>query len=167
MALVPETGSGSATADSYVTLVEADAYFTAHGSPSAWTALTDANKESALRYAAKWIDARYRWAGQRLYSTQALSFPRTSFVTNDDRYFASATIPSDLQALQCEAALKHVEGALNASYSRGGALTGLQVDVIRLDYAEGAGIENAEPYLDALAKPFILSGPGMLRAVLG
>lgn len=167
MALVSEDGTGLSTAESFVTLVEANAYFVAHGSPSAWTALTDANKESALRYAAKWIDQRYRWAGQRLVSTQALSFPRTAFYTQDDRFVAQAAIPADLQALQCEAALKHVEGALNASYARGGALTGLQVDVIRLDYAAGAGIENAEPYLDGLAKPYILSGPGMLRAVLG
>lgn len=70
-------------ADSYVTLAEANTYFTSRGDAALWTALTDAQKESQLKLATMQIDNN-RFFGNPIFPTvnfyrdkQALKFPRT------------------------------------------------------------------------------------------
>ena len=84
MPLTVEDGTLVTGADTYVSLADANAFWTDNGAPAAWTALTDAAKEGRLRAA-----ARYLQDGQRLPFTgaphawdQALVWPRvgaTSF----------------------------------------------------------------------------------------
>lgn len=146
MSLVVEDGTGLATAQSYISSADADAYHTAHGN----TAWTGTGKDAALVRATAWLDARYRsrWVGTKATSAQALEWPRYG-ATDIDGWDVSMTIPAGLKAALCEAALREVvssgsltepdnrdglivaetEGGMSRTYSRGaapvsGAITG-------------------------------------------
>lgn len=77
MAIVTETGTGSATAESYISVTAADTYHSDRGN-TAWAALTTAVKEQCLRKATEYMLQTYRqnWKGVRMSSTQALDWPR-------------------------------------------------------------------------------------------
>lgn len=76
MALIVEDGTGVPNADSYVSLSDATAYCAAMGH-SAWATASATDQESALRRATQYLDTRYRYAGNRITTTQALEWPRT------------------------------------------------------------------------------------------
>lgn len=78
-ALVVETGSGLATANSYATLAESTTYFDARSKPSAWVVATWQQKEQSLRIATAYLDSVYgsQWVGIRQSSAQALDWPRS------------------------------------------------------------------------------------------
>lgn len=78
MALIVEDGTGLPNADSYLSVVAADAYHAAMGNDAVWQPLNATDKEAALRRATQYLDTRYRWRGEPLTTTQALAWPRTS-----------------------------------------------------------------------------------------
>lgn len=158
MALTVETGAIIANADSYISVSDADAYFTKHGSPSDWTGLSAANKESALRYAAISLDEMFDWTGEIVNTTQALSWPRDGATDNDERYYDFDTIPTIIKNAQCELALYHASNSLNASYDRGGQITSEQVGPIKTEYQDGAPAEATLPILVRMVR-----GLGSLR----
>jgi hypothetical protein len=124
------TTPGSATADSYATLVEAAAYHAARGNAT-WTG-ADADKETALRRATAWVDGRYagRWPGRQTYArVQALAWPRSYADDTDGNPVDPATIPPEVISATCEAALRELAspGSLSPDVTPGTAkvLTGL------------------------------------------
>ena len=76
MALVVEDGTGLSTAESYISVADADTYHSDRGN-ALWTG-TDAVKEEALRQATEYLDATYDWKGSISLTTQALNWPRGS-----------------------------------------------------------------------------------------
>lgn len=70
-----DTTVGGTASDSYVSLAEADTYFSARFGAEAYTDLEDADQEKALRQATREVD-RHRIVGRRHYFSQALKFPR-------------------------------------------------------------------------------------------
>lgn len=110
MAHVVETGSGSSTANAYLSAADADTYFTDHGAPSTWTAATTPNKEAALRQATQYLDATYhgRWRGTRANETQALAWPRADAEDDDGFTFSSTALPQALKDACAEAALAYL-----------------------------------------------------------
>ena len=97
MALEVETGSGSATAESYASVADADAYLAARGF-SLWATMSETEKEAALRRATDYMVSFYRarWAGYRVSSTQALDWPRYDVPMKDYAYslYASDEVPA-------------------------------------------------------------------------
>ena len=85
MAFTPEDGTGVSGANSYATVQFADEYFTDRAI-SAWLSLTTDAKQAALIAATDYIDKRWGpyFKGCRLTETQALEFPRDSFVDAND-----------------------------------------------------------------------------------
>jgi hypothetical protein len=75
--LTVETGGGLPDADSYASVAEADRQLADLGITD-WAPLDEAEKEIALRNATRFMRTNYRlrWAGQRVYQTQALDWPR-------------------------------------------------------------------------------------------
>lgn len=75
MALEVETGTGSATAESYCSVAFADSHFEKTGN-AAWDAVDD--KDAALRKATLFMLQTYRprWKGYRRFVEQALDWPR-------------------------------------------------------------------------------------------
>lgn len=104
-----------ASADSYVTLVDAEAYFAARVGVDAWDALaTDEDKERVLRQATRHID-RLRFRGCKLTTAQALQFPR------DVQEEPTDEIPRAVQDACCEEALwvaTHAAGGGRSSRQR-------------------------------------------------
>ncbi len=88
LTLIKEDGSGKTDANSYADVADGDAYFDAHLYASAWTAATTANKEKALVFATRVIDAEYQFNGFKANVGQALQWPREGCPDSD----ASASV---------------------------------------------------------------------------
>jgi len=123
MALVVETGSGMANAESYASVAEADAYHVAHSASAVWSAALTADKERCLRLATQYLDIRYglRWVGLRANLAQALDWPRSSARDVDSSILGgisdcegfvlpSTQIPPAVKAATAEAALRFLSG---------------------------------------------------------
>jgi hypothetical protein len=110
MAVTLDATVGGASANVYVTVVEADAYLEARLNSSAWTgtepkkiALVEATREVSL--------ARYQ--GNVAADTQALTWPRTGVVdpdaTSSYTEYASDVIPQRVKDATCELALEFLK----------------------------------------------------------
>lgn len=102
MALV--TTPGAANANSYASLLEADAYFALRLSAAAWNNASEEDQEAALAMATRLLDAMpSAWTGSATYaSTQALGFPRTGMRNRNGAALSSLTIPQVLKDATAE-----------------------------------------------------------------
>lgn len=98
MALDVETGTGSATAESYLSVADADIYHANYGNTS-WASADEADKEVALRKATRFLDARYgqRWLGRRNSHDQALDWPRAYVHIEDEFWVDANSIPQKIK----------------------------------------------------------------------
>ena len=78
MAAVIDATLAGASANSYVTLAEANSYFETVPDSSTWTDKTDDAKNRAIISATRWIDA-LSFYGDRCSETQALKWPRENY----------------------------------------------------------------------------------------
>ena len=122
MTLIVEDGSGLSSANSYVPLADADAYFAARGVAD-WTAIgaTASSREAALMQGCRYLENAYRgrWKGFRVHERQALAWPRCDSAPagggasagpgalTDLDGFAIPTdaVPQRVKDVNCEAAL--------------------------------------------------------------
>lgn len=103
-----DTTIGGATADSYATIADADAYFASYG--GAWSG-DDASKEAALRRATLAIDGEYgaRWSGSPVNGrSQSLDWPRTGAMDINGYDIAEDAIPVEVVRATCEIAQKEL-----------------------------------------------------------
>ena len=85
---------GGASANSYVTVAEADAYFATSFGRTAWVSALPANKEIVLIESTRLLDLLVSWKGYVKSDTQALRWPRTYVPNIDGRYNGVGTIES-------------------------------------------------------------------------
>ena len=97
---------GGANSNSYVTLAEADTYFSGTASKKDWDHHTDPYKEAALIQATQWLDL-LGWAGKCCGSSQRLQWPRES-VTCFCRDAVCTEIPFQVKQATYELAFKLV-----------------------------------------------------------
>jgi|TARA_R110002167_G_scaffold92478_1_gene248334 hypothetical protein len=161
MALVVEDGTGKSNADSFISVTDADAYFVNHGSPTAWTGLTTAQKESELRYAAVTLDGNWDWWGSITVITQSLGWPRSGAEDAEGRSIDTDVVPTRVKDAQCELALLGTSNALNSNYDRGGDVSREKVGPIETEYFSGASMEPQLPIINR-----ILGGLGLRRGVV-
>ena len=157
MALTVETGSGLAAADTYVTLTAADTYFAARDAPAAWTALSNALKESALKYATEWLDGHYAWEGgvkSLVNPAQALGWPRVNAYDLESRLIEVDAVPERIERATCEVALAHANTALNTVQERGGAVRKEGVGPLQVEYFDWASAEPAMPHIGRLLRGY-------------
>lgn len=148
MALVIETGSIVAGAESYADVAYCDTYHSNRGN-AAWSALVTADKEAALRKACAYLDGHYRprWKGLRVnYVTQPLEWPRinvniantelnTLYAYGYNSFVPVDQIPQRIKDAQCELALRTLSGDLAADAN--GSVRREKLDVIETEYAPG------------------------------
>jgi len=158
ISFVVEDGGGYVDSNSYVSLADANTYWTQHGGPN-WTAITDTTlQQYHLIQATQSIDILY---GQEYYSIplsqgtstpqvpylQGLLYPRFVQVINNIQVLQSRYIPVQLKAAVCEVAMMSLNGqdifpqpnqikfAINKQVKVGGISTsisfGRQVDAER------------------------------------
>lgn len=156
------------TADSYVTLAEADAYFADHyvlAKSTAWSTFSDAQKEMLLKRSCQVIETlpledTVYW---RRDSTQALTFPRNADYHEDGSYY----VRQEVMDAQCEQAIYLStldEGALadqiqGVKYQEVGAGGGI---IFQATY-KGLGSVVA-PMALALMGPLLRRSSRLLRA---
>jgi len=135
MAFVVDDGTGLSTSNAYVSVAEADAYFTE--STTLWGG-TNLAKERAIVRATRAIDLMgvNKFLGTKLVETQALAWPRDGAYDRDGIeltglpvYLKRAVFEAALQELVEENAtmpntsqqvvMERVEGAVQVSYSEG------------------------------------------------
>lgn len=116
------TTPGSATANAYVSLADADLYHLTLGN-SAWAALAQADRESAIIRATLYLDGTYArsFSGTKATKEQALQWPRVNAKDSSGFAFDDDEIPAALERACCEAALLEsaTPGALTEVYTAG------------------------------------------------
>jgi hypothetical protein len=177
------TTPGAANADSYASLEEANAYFTARGNTT-WTGTDDA-KEAALRRGTAYLDNVYRtrWKGYRTNETQALAWPRVGSGGDSRFRFPGQTffiygiidpdgfeIPTDAVPVQIknaaiEAALIALSGAtLEPTLERGGQIKSISKGVGPLNksvtYMDGAPAVDRYTAIEGLLRGLVTGTPG-------
>jgi hypothetical protein len=111
LTLIKEDGTGKVDANSYADMADGDAYFDGHLYASAWTAATQANKEKALVFATRLIDAERQFNGVKATEAQALQWPRSDCPDPDAAaesgsaaVLASNAVPPAVVKATCELA---------------------------------------------------------------
>lgn len=109
MAFTFDATVGGVSANSYVSVADADDYFTAHLDNSFW-AVPTAKKQAALVMATNRLEAE-RFGGETTASTQALEWPRMYVVDYNGHtpYIPSDTIPTQLKQATYELALYYLK----------------------------------------------------------
>lgn len=129
MTLIVEDGSGLSTAESYLSVSDADSYHTNFGNV-VWTGAT-ALKEAALRRATQYLDGyyRYQYRGVRTKQAQTLEWPRYDVVDASGYWVPSNALPNALKQATAEAALRELAspGSLQPDLARGGAIASEEV----------------------------------------
>jgi hypothetical protein len=153
---------GGASADSYASLAEYEAYAAAMG-----LTLTgdDTSKEANLRRARLYLDRSYVWAGYRVTDTQALQWPRYVEGLVDGYPIPSDAIPQAIKGAQCEMAYLIQGGADPFAAITTGAVQSesVGVDTIRRSKMFASGTERdraAYPAVDQLVRPYITAKAG-------
>ena len=111
MALVVEDGTGKSDAESYVSVTDCDTRLALFTTPTSWTSATTAQKEVALRKAARYIDIVYGWRfkGARRLVTQSLQFPRSGLVTRDGYSLVATAVPTGVVNACVDMAAKAID----------------------------------------------------------
>jgi hypothetical protein len=171
---------GDAAAESYFSIAEADAYFTARGN-AAWVAALTATKEQFARIGTQYLDNNYRdrWVGIRTGQTQALAWPRVdgsrgnrndtfgyayTFVLYDTDGFviASDSVPTQVKQAAMEAALLALGGtALEPTLERGGRIKSLSEQVGPIStsttWEDGAAARDTFTVIDGYLRGLVRS----------
>lgn len=97
---------GSVTANSYVTIQEADDYFALRAYADWWDTLV--SKDKFLVTASQQLDWFLSWKGSKTYSDQAMGWPRTGVIIAENE-FPDNIIPVEVKKAVYELALSSKE----------------------------------------------------------
>ena len=165
-----------ATANSYVTLTEANSYFETVPDSSTWTNKTDDQKNRSLIAATRWIDT-FVFYGDRCDSGQSLKFPRNNYQV-DGVELSCSTIPLNVKYAQFELAraLANETDAMTGNRGTDGNFSEVKLGDIEVKYnteSQGIGAVNnifdVYPWLQSYLGAYILGGAGsfQMRVVRG
>ena len=151
--MIFDATAGSATANSYATVAEADAYLAVRGDTSTWTALTTGQKENKLQWAAIILDT-LTFRGTKSTSAQALEWPRINVL--DRNGWSVIDVPVQLKNAQAEMAFRLIADDWTAGL---GPITqeSLKVGPIEFGPKSHRSIPAA---VVALLRPFLAVIPG-------
>ena len=138
MAITIVATAGSASANSFITLAEAETYMEGRGNKALWTAASDANKNIALAEATQEISLR-EYSGARTDDTQALSWPRQWANNPDDpvqSYFDNDVVPTRIKNATAELAFQFIKAGTTdvAALAAAANVKRKQVDVLVTEY---------------------------------
>ena len=166
----------SETANSYVTLAEANSYFETVPDSSTWTNKTDDQKNRALISATREID-NLVFYGDRCDEDQALKFPRTNYQV-DRVELSCSTIPNNIKYAQYELAraLANDTDAITGTTGKDGNFSEVKLGDLQVKYnteSQGTGsvnnIMDVYPWLQSYLGAYMLGGAGtfQMRVVRG
>jgi len=110
MAIVVTPGASNANA--YVTVAEADTYHERRPPVgTTWSSATDDQKEAAILWASKLMDALWEWNGYAVDAVQAMLWPRGGMLKrNRWEYVSTTVIPPELKDATSEFARQLLAG---------------------------------------------------------
>jgi hypothetical protein len=157
MSIVTETGTGSATAETLISVTDCDSYHTNRGNLP-WSTITTAQKEQALRRATEFMTQAYtsRWQGLRVYPlVQALDWPRQGVIV-DGVSVLTTIVPEVIKRACAELALKAAAGALYEDLTQG--VTSETVGAISVTYDKTSNRKTKYTAVEAMLAPFLKAG---------
>ncbi len=122
-----------ASADSYVSVADADTYHTNHLYATDWTGATTANKEIALKMSTRILDEKVDWVGLKTTEEQALRWGRSAVLDLDEFQVLTTVIPDAIKNATAEFA-RHLIGSNLTSNSDSKGLESLSVGSISLTF---------------------------------
>lgn len=166
MALEVEDGTAKSNAESFISVADADTYFSNRGN-AAWAALTTAQKEQSLRKATDYMEGVYstRWNGYIKTATQALSWPRSfvykaPFVQGAVGAYpylvADDIVPVEVSRSCAELAVRASSETLAADLDV--AVVSEKIDVIEVEYDTNAPAYKQYRAVDLALRPYLKSG---------
>ena len=147
----------AANADSYISLADANTYFSSRLSSGAWTGATDANKEAALKRATALLDAE-DWVGEKSddLASNSLRWPRSLVYNKDGQSLPSDAVPQAIEYATAELAIELLEEA--AATGAAQVTTDLKVGSIELSFenAETSGVYQKQysSFVESLIAPY-------------
>jgi len=141
MALITEDGTGLSTAESYLSVADADTYWSNRGNAT-WAAATDANKEEALRRSTQYLDGTFRWIGSILTLTQALGWPRAGAWDHEERTLADQ-VPVLLEQAAAELALEGLSAELLVTVARTDRASRVKAGSVEVEFEMGVSSQKA------------------------
>lgn len=158
MSLVVEDGSGLATAESYISVADADTRHSNLGN-TAWTdvSVTTQAKEAALRKATNYMVQAYRerWQGLRLGPVQSLDWPRMD-VFVDLWPVASNIVPATIANACADLALKALSADLAPDLTQN--VVSETVGQITVEYDKGSPQYKRYRAIDLMLEPYFDTG---------
>jgi hypothetical protein len=162
MSLVVEDGTGLSTAESYISVADADTYFSNRGITT-WAALdtgeATAVREAALRKATDYMTATYRdrWEGVRYTEDQALDWPRSG-VVRDSWAVGYDEVPTEVARACAELALKAASATLLPDLKQG--KVAVTVGPIKTEWDKYSPQQKRYQFIDAMLALFLKSRGG-------
>ena len=163
MSLIVEDGTGKSDAESYISVADADTYFSNRGD-TVWDALETAAKEESLRKSTDYMEQVYResWQGGRVFTTQALSWPRYSVLV-DGFYIANDEVPDDVANACAILALKASAAELSPDLTQ--AKTKSKVGPIAVEYNNASPQYTRYRSVDNMLIPYLDGYGGISRGL--
>jgi hypothetical protein len=160
LVLIKEDGTGKADANSYASAADGDAYFEGHLYATAWTAATAGNKEKALVFATRLIDAEFQFNGGRVKSDQALQWPRLECrdpdeVGDGEGVVSSDVVPAAVVRATCEQARELLVLDRTASAPGEGMLSERTSEYTRDSVGASSSSSSSKMYSKADTRPII------------
>lgn len=162
MTFTVEDGTGLATANAYVSVATADAYFTERGDTT-WTG-SDATKQGAIIKATQFLDASYVFTGVLRFDTQALSWPRAYATDKDGRALEADEVPQRVKDACCELALYALGASLAPNIVGTDRVARVKAGSAEVEFETGArDVGTRFALVDRLLAGLTTGGAGMSR----
>ena len=164
MALIVETGTGSATAESYASVAYFQSYHLDRGNAAAGL-MTTAQIEESLRKATDYMMQVYRrrWCGYKAVYDQALDWPRSGVVVDEFVIVDYQIVPVEVKKACVELALKSFTGELFADEDQ--KVTSEKIGPIEIHYDSASVQRKRYRAIDSLLKVFLTGGSSGMRLV--
>lgn len=165
MAATIDATLGGASANSYVTLEDADTYFETVPDSSTWDDKTEDQKTRALISATRWIDA-LSFYGDRCSETQALKWPRENYKV-DGIELACTLIPAgiDTATYELARALANDTDAITGTTGTSGIYDAVELGDLKVRYnksSQTSGVINnvfdVYPWLQSYLGAYCMGG---------
>ena len=155
-----EDGSGKSDANALISINEADQITENYGNSSDWSGALQAIKENAIRETTRYLCVYYQWKGWRVYTTQALQWPRQWCYDDEGNYVDIDVIPEKIKEACAYLALKVVEGKILLEDFENAAKVKRTKDVIgplteEIEYVIGEEPGTDWQVADQLVAPYI------------
>lgn len=139
--VVVEDGTGVVTANSYLTVAEADAILEYMIHATAWQEANLVTREKLLIWASEILDVRTTWFGQKTHETSGLAWPRTGVRDREGLLIEDNVVPQQVKTATAILA-NHLVGNDPNEVNSQSNLEMIQADVVMLRFDPRLRVEK-------------------------